>query len=179
MGFRVSWIARSGVATSELLAVSKRAVTGERHDFPDTGWYLLALPSTESQPWVVLIADGSDHFAELDGSHAQELSKPDAETIYFWCSDTVMATEIVGFKNGAETWSVQYDCDDKSKQPAMTGDVPEIAHEVLARLTAKQQADSEVDYIYDLTAELGRLLVGFRHDTDVQLDDPKPFQVLG
>jgi hypothetical protein len=178
MGFRVSWIAQAGVATDQLLAISKRAVTGERHDFPDTGWYLLGLPNPEAQSWVVLIADGSDHFADLEKSDAQELSKRGASTIYFWCSDTVMATEIVRFDNGNEVWSIQYDCDDTAKQPAMNGDVPAVANEILARLTEQQQADTGADYIYDLTAELGRLLVGFRHDMDVQTDDPEPFQVL-
>lgn len=178
MGFRVSWIAQARVATDQLLEAANRAVTGERHDFPDTGWYLLELPNAEAQPWVVLIADGSDHFAELDASDAQELSKGGYETIYFWCSDTVMATEIVAFNNGIENWSVQYDCDDTSKQPTMNGNVPAVANEIFARLKAQQQADSSADYVYDLTAELGRLLVGFRHDMDVQQDDPEPFQVL-
>lgn len=178
MGFRVSWIAQAGVATDQLVETSKRAVTGERHDFPDIGWYLLELPNAEAQPWVVLIADGSDHFAELDASDAQELSKGGTATIYFWCSDTVMATEIVSFNNGIETWSVQYDCDDTSKQPAMNGDIPAVANEVLARLRAQQQTDTGADYVYDLTAELGRLLVGFRHDMDIQVGDPEPFQVL-
>lgn len=137
MGFRISWIALSGVTTEELLATSNRDFTGERHDFPDTGWYLLELPNPESKPWVVLIADGSDHFAELDAADAQELSESGAETIYCWCSDTVMATEIVGFKNGAETWSVHYDCEHKSKQPAISDDVPAVAKEILTCLTAQ------------------------------------------
>jgi hypothetical protein len=90
-----------------------------------------------------------------------------------------MATELVCFKNGVEVWSIQYDCEDKTKQPAMNGSVPQIAHEILEILRTKQQADEDADYIYDLTAESGRSLVGFRHDMDIKIDDPEPFQVLG
>lgn len=178
MGFRVSWIARSGTSTDELLSVSHRNLTQERHDFPDVGWYLLELPSTVQSPWALLIAEGSENFADLDASHAQSLSTGGVETLQFWCSDSVMATELVCFKDGAEAWSIQYDCGDKTKQPAMNGNEPQIAHEILEGLRTKQQADDGADYIYDLTAELGRSLVGFRHDTDLEIDDPEPFQLL-
>lgn len=173
MGFRVSWIARSGTSTRELLELSGRTVSTERHEFPDVGWYLLELPA-----WVVLIADGTENYSGLNGGHAQALSKGNCETIFFWCSDTVMATDLACFRDGAEVWSIQYDCGDQLKRPAMNGDVPKIAHEILADLRMKQVADDGADYVYDLTAELGRRLVGFRHDTDLEGYDPEPFQVL-
>jgi hypothetical protein len=179
MGFRVSWIARCGTSTVELLRVSDRNLSGERHEFPDVGWYLLELPSDSQPPWVLLIADGSENYADLSASHAQSLSKGGNETLYFWCSDTVMATELLCFKDGTEAWSIRYDCADKTKQPAMNGEVPQIAHEVLRDLRTKQRADDGADYIYDLTAELGRSLIGFRHDADLEIDDPEPFEVLG
>jgi len=152
-------------------------LSGERHEFPDVGWYLLELPSDES-PWVLLIADGSENFADLSASHAQSLSKGGNQTLYFCCSDTVMVTELLFFKDGAEVWSIQYDCGDKTKQPAINGDAPQITHEILKELRTKQQTDDGADYIYDITAELGRSIVGFRHDADVEIDDPEPFQLL-
>lgn len=178
MGFRISWIARAGTSTRELLDISGRSLSGECHEFPEGGyWYLLELLDDET-PWVVLIADGSENYEDLSPSHAESLSKGGNETLFFWCSDTVMITDLHAFKDGAEVWSIQYDCGNKTKQPAMIGDVPEIAHEILEDLRRQQQADSEADYIYDLTTELGHRLVGFRHDTDLELDDPDPFQLL-
>lgn len=179
MGFRVSWVARSGASTGELLCVAGRGLTGERHEFPDVGWYLLELPGGDRPPWVLLIADGTENYLELGTGHAQALSTGGNETLYFTCSDTVMATELFCFKDGKENWSVRYDCADKAKQPAMSGDVPEIASEILRDLQIKQQADGGADYIYDVTAEVGRRLVGFRHDLEPETDDPAPFQVLG
>ena len=178
MGFRVSWIARAGTSTDELLQVSRRRLTGERHEFPDVGFYLLELPDKDPHAWVVLIADGSDNYAELDDSLAQTLSLGGNETLYFWCSDTVMVTELVCFKNGTISWSIEYNCEVETQRPAMTGDVPSIVHEILANLRSQQQQDDGADYIYDLTAEVGRRLVGFRHDMDPETDDPEPFQVL-
>ncbi|TXI10150.1 MAG: hypothetical protein E6Q76_04515 [Rhizobium sp.] len=179
MGFRVSWIARRGESAAELLGVSGRALTGERHEFPDVGWYLLELPGKGERGWVLLIADGTEHFLELGAADAEALSVGGQETVFFTCSDTVMATELRCFRDGREAWSVQYDCGDKTKQPAMSGAVPPIAIEILRTLRETQSADGGADYIYDLTAELGRQVVGFRHDTDVESDDPAPFQLLG
>ncbi len=178
MGFRVSWLARSGTSTEELLQVSGRNLNGERHEFPDVGWYLLELPHAPAGPWVVLIADGTENFGDLEAAQAQALSRGGQETLHFWCSDTVMATELACFKNGAEAWSIHYDCSDQTKRPAMHGDVPQLAHEILQDLRTKQEADADADYIYDITAEVGRSLIGFRHDTDLEIDDPQPFQVL-
>jgi hypothetical protein len=178
MGFRVSWIARSGTSTKELLEASGRSLTGERHEFPDVGFYLLELPKPVGGSWAVLIADGSDNFAELDESQAQSLSKGGNETLYFWCSDTVMVTELKCFIDGAVVWSIEYNCEDTARLPAIRSDVPAVANEILVDLRAKQRADDGADFIYDLTAEVGRRLVGFRHDMDPVTDDVEPFQVL-
>ena len=179
MGYRVSWIARAGRSRDELLRASGRRLTGERHDFPDVGWYLLELCAPGSPDWVLLIADGSEHFLKLEAPTAQALSADGAMIVHFWCSDTVMASEIMCFESGEEVWSVQYDCSDESAQPAFHGQVPEAAFGLLAKLRAKQEESDGGDYLYDLTAEIGRTLTGFRHDTELKLADPLPFQVLG
>lgn len=180
MGYRVSWIARLGTSTKELLDFAQRTVTGERHEFPDVGWYLLELPHVVGSAWVLLIADGSENYGDLDPSDAEALSKDGNETLYFCCSDTVMATYLMCYKDGAQVWAIEYDCKDQS-EPAFKGKVPSIAHQILNELRAEQQAECDfgADYQYDLTAELGRRLVGFRHDVDLEIEDPEPFQVLG
>ena len=178
MGFRVSWIARRGSSTAELLKAANRYPTGERHDFPDIGCYLVELPGDDNAPWVMLIASGTDNFADLADESARLLSEDGSETIYFWCSDTVMSTELVCFRNGTESWSVKYDCETGTDRPELKGDLPAVAHEILAKLIAQQDASADADYIYDMTAELGLALTGFRHDQDLELNDPEPFQIL-
>jgi len=138
----------------------------------------LELPKSDGNPWVVLIADGSDNYTVLDDAQAQSLSTDGNETLCFWCSDTVMATELKCFKNGSVVWSIEYDCEDETKRPSLLGDPPSVANEILSDLRTRQETDDGADYLYDLTAELGRRLVGFRHDIDAETDDPEPFQVL-
>ena len=186
MGFRVAWIARAGESLQELLSVSDRTLTGECHDFPERGWYLLEIRRADRQSWVVLIADGSDNFCDLSESQAQTLSENSNETIFFCCTDTAMATRLTLFKNGSLSWSIDYECSNKQRLPVMKGVVPEVTHEILKDLRAKQQVEDlqpnsnfACDHIYDLTAELGWRLVGFRHDTDLEVGDPRPFQLLG
>jgi hypothetical protein len=178
MGFNVSWIARSGESTKELLDACGRRPTGERHGAPDVGFYLLELPRGVRDAWVVLIADGYENVADLNALLASSLSEQGNETLYFWCSDTVMATELACFQSGELVWSIQYDCDDEAKQPAIDGNIPPITREILADLRANQRDDSDADYVYSLAAQLGRRLLGFHHAMRVDTDDPKPFQVL-
>ena len=178
MGFRVSWIARRGASTGELIDTSGRALTGERHDFPDVGFYLLELPDAADAPWVVLIADGSENFDKLDENHARALSDGGNETLFFWCSDTVMATELICFKDGTMRWAIRYSCEEEDMQPLIEGEVTEVAHEILARLRESGKADGGADYIYELTMDLGLQLVGFRHDMGTRTGETDPFQVL-
>ena len=178
MGYRVSWIARSGTSTEELLKLAGRSPSGERHDFPDVGFYLLELPNRPNGAWSVLIADGSENYGALEESHAQALSSQGAEVLYFWCSDTVMATELACYRSGALAWSLRYDCEDEGKRPAIGGKPPAVVQQVHVRLREQQEADPEADYIYELTADVGRTLVGFRHDMDPDTEEEEPFQVL-
>jgi hypothetical protein len=178
MGFRVSWIARTGYSTEELLSVLGHAPSGERDEFADVGHYLLEMPGNDP-PCVLLIASGTDHFMDLRADHAEMLSRDDHECIYFVCSDTVMITELRSFRDGKEAWSIVYNCSDETMQPAMHGDVPEIAHTFLRDLQAKEAEGDGGDYLYELTGDVGQYLVGFRHDRDLVSDDPAPFQHLG
>ena len=179
MGYRVAWIARAGTSKDELLEVSGRELTGERHDFPDVGNYLVELPEVVERPWVVLLADGSANYSSLNESTAQAISNNSNETIYFWCSDTVMSTELIGYRDGVQQWSIQYgDVDGKRKQPSLQGDVPDVVPRVLKELQAKQAANDGADYLYELTADVGLRLVGLRHDIDLETGEPDPFQVL-
>ncbi len=181
MGFRVSWVARRGSSSAELLDAVGCKLTGERHKFPDVGFYLLQLPGDEDGPWSVLIADGSENFTSLSSTHAESQSLG-GESIYFWCSDTSMSTEMSCHRNGRRVWAIEYDCEDEKKRPLLDGDIPPVAKTLLAALEDEQRVSDEegggADHIYDLTAALGRALVGFRHDADAETDDPEPYQVL-
>ena len=77
-------------------------------------------------------------------------------------------------------WSVRYDCEQNDRQPLIQGPVPEQITSVLeaAREQAAADGDEDVDFMFDVTANLGRALVGFRYDMTPEVDDALPFQVL-
>lgn len=181
MGFRVSWIARRGSSTSELLAAVGASATGEREEFPDVGWYLVHLESEARGAWTLLLADGSDNFGELDDSIAQSLSMGGAHTLFFWCSDTTMSTQLFAFHNGTLAWSIGHDAEEGGL--ALEGALPPEAEAIVSEHTRAQQeadaAEEGVDHLYEVTADLGRALTGFRHDVDPEgVADEAPFEVL-
>jgi hypothetical protein len=155
--------------------------TGRRCDLPDLGFYLLEVPEAEKGPWSIVIADGSDFFAELTEELAHDASEG-GEVLYFWCSDTTMNSEIVCLRDRRVIWAIRYDCEGSSPQPKLEGEVPNDAQEVLdSMLEAQRESDEagdDVDHLYEITALAGRIWTGFKHDAGANCEDPEPFQVL-
>jgi len=178
MGFKVSWIARAGTSTTEILSVLKLDATSNRSKYLDVGFHLLETHSADGDPWVILVADGYESINELDQEKALSLSLFGSDVLYFCCLDTVMATDIKYFSKGANLWSIEYNSEEEAAHPSLTGDYPAVTNKLLSFLRARQEADSEADYIYELTTEVGRHLTGFRHDEDPDTDERYPFVVL-
>lgn len=172
MGFRISWVASQGITADEFLRTADKQRTKKRDEIPDLAWYLLELP-----PWELILADGRDNYRDLGRTYAKNLSAGGRETLFFRCSDTFMKTDLRCYRDGQEAWSIIYKSDEETKDPTLNGEVPDMVHEILTQLKAKQ-VDDDADHMYELTAEVGLALTGFRHDTDPETDDPRPFQVL-
>lgn len=174
MGYSVTWIASSGGSAEALISASQRQRTGERIRNPSDGYYLLELAGT---PWVILIAYGTEYLENLDSELARSLSDGGGETLRFCCCDSVMATQLECFKSGSMVWSVDYDCEDE-EAPVITGDAPPMTRDLLKDLVTQQEAEPTVDFVYELTAELGSELIGFRHDQSPPEGRTAAFQVL-
>lgn len=172
MGFRTTWVASLTVPADEMVRAADRKLTKKREEIPDIGWYLLTLA-----PWNLVVADGRDNYRDLGRTYAKNLSAGGRETLFFRCSDTFMKTDLRCYRDGQEAWSIIYKSDEETKEPTLNGEVPEMVPEILAQLKAKQEQDG-ADHMYELTAEVGLALTGFRHDTDPETSDPRPFQVL-
>ncbi|HVJ16860.1 MAG TPA: hypothetical protein VM686_15575 [Polyangiaceae bacterium] len=173
-------MARRGSSTQELLEATGTTVTGQRDEFPDVGFYLLEINGDAQGSWAILIADGSENFGALTGGDAQALSSDGAETLYFSCSDTTMTTELSCYRAGRRIWGIDYDPDEGCVE--FEGAMPQVAEQIRADLEARQDAADEAndsaDHIYELTAEVGRALTGFRHDRTLDCAESTPFQVL-
>lgn len=175
MGFRSSWIARRGTSTTELLTQTGFAPTGERWEYSDVGVQLVVIPEGERGPWSILVASGTQHFTEIRDEDARAVSRS-SEALFFWCSDTTMATELSCWRDGRPAWRIAYSCE--IGEPQQDGDVPPEAEAILERLRAAQAKRDGADHLYELTAEVGRSLTGFRHDQDVVTGEPSPYRVL-
>ena len=174
MGYKVSWLARSGDSGKELISASRRKPTGELVPTPSNGYQLIELTDTS---WVVLLTDGAEYLEDLDAEMAQSLSEGGCEILRFWCSDTIMATQLECYREGVRVWSIGYDCEE-TEALVIEGEVPPITHDLLKTLVAKQRADPEVDFVYELTAKLGSELTGFRHDQSLGKGSPPAFRAL-
>ena len=139
------------------------------------GWYLLEMPEPA---WTILIADGSDNYAKLDETLAQHFSDEGNETLFFWCSDTTMTSQLICFRDGKKVWSIDFDCEKVGQELQLTGDLPSVVQETLDELKESEPDDEDEAVGYELPMDVGRKLTGFRHDMDVEIDDDEPFQVL-
>lgn len=175
MGFRVSWLAHAAISPNLLLQLIDSEPKGERHDFPDVGWYLLEMPDPA---WTILIADGTDNFAKLNERIAQGFSCGGNETLFFWCSDTTMTSQLMCFRNGTKAWSIDFDCEDTTQALRLSGDLPDVVRETLSEMKGLESDEEDGAEGYDLPADVGRKLTGFRHDMDVDHDEDEPFQLL-
>jgi len=161
------------------------APAGEREEFLDIGWYLLDLSAQAPNAWTLLLAHGSESFAELADDHAEALSAGGHDTLYFWCSDTVMCSAISAYHNGACRWSVEYDCEEDGG-PKIHGDPPQLVHTLDRKVRDDQRVEDAkeaaeptsfgaADVLYGLTAKIGEALTSFNHSPWPQPDED-PFE---
>jgi hypothetical protein len=175
MGYALGWVAVQGGradAIHEKLGVLR---TGTREDVPEApvvgailpnGWYLVAVQRGEHLLGDALLSDLSA------GTHA----------IACFVEEHVMYSASVGWSDGRKMWSVVHDSEQAAGHLAVDGSVPADFSQIRATQEAKQrtedEADAEVDYIFDVPIDLAKALTGFRHDESVAGSDPAPFEVL-
>jgi len=178
MGHHCSWIATRGLALGEALGRLGLVRTGQS-DEPvcDPGLYAVVLP----RDWLVVVADGEDYTSYLRDEHAVELSRH-AETLFFLTDDTSMGTYLGAFARGTCTWELSYDGAHGVAAPTIIGAPPAPVWTQLAAARRRQAdaggVDASVDCMYDVAADAGRDLIGFRHDVSLADGDVLPIQRL-
>jgi hypothetical protein len=138
----------------------------------DPGHYAVNTP----QGFLVVMGDGSDESETVQPDHAAALSEG-GEAIFFTCSDTTMCTTIAGFRDGNQIWS--FDHQGSDEPPTVTGAPPELVRAIVDEVVGEQdEADDDVDVIYDAAARIGLAITGFRHDQTLWSGDILPIHVL-
>lgn len=162
----------------DVFARLKFAVAGELHEAVyDTGLY-----AVDVDGWLVVIGDGWDFMNLVEREQAARLSDR-GEVLFLYTDDTPMRAEITSFVGGTEAWSIAYDGSDGAGTPEVAGLLPDGAQALLAEAREAQAAaggaSADVDHIYGVVADLGRQLVGFRHDETLSEGAHRPVFQLG
>lgn len=173
MGFKVAWIAVRGKPIERVLEDLALERTGEFEEFP------------EGEYAIVTMADGVvvvvNNFTMGDFILAEPLDrvKRDADIVTCYVNESTMMSQIEGFWNGEELWSVTHDCENGIDHLEVTGEPPAPFVAIRDNLREQQASTSEkVDYLFDVAAALGEALCGYRHDKDVEGMGEKPFEIL-
>jgi hypothetical protein len=144
---------------AEVLARMKLVVTNEIEDeIFDTGLYAFDIGA-----WLVIFGDGWDCMDLITRRDASRLSNK-GEVLYLYTDDTPMAAEITSFVDGRVKWSIVYDGGDGPSRPTTEGTLPSEAKRLITAAEKAQKGVRDVDHVYDVIAELGHAIVGFRHD---------------
>lgn len=86
------------------------------------------------------------------------------EALFFETHDSSMCVELFHYTDGVQDWGLSYDGMNGVSEPRVFGDPPPAVKEVIDRQRAAQAAETDADHMYEIAPEVGRLLIGFRHD---------------
>lgn len=163
MGYRCRWLATRTSDRADVLKRSGFEVTAElTEEVYDPGLY-----AVDVDGWLVVVGDGWDFKDALEPALAARLSDR-GEVIFVCTDDSPMCADVASFTLGTAAWSLSYDGSNGVSEPKIAGNLPDAAQGALATAREQQRvaggAEAGVDHIYDAVAEIGRALVGFRHD---------------
>lgn len=178
MGYRCTWIASRGGSGDTILSELHLTRESQSNEAVcDPGIYGLTLPAG----WYLAIGDGSPHMDYLHEEQAAALSHA-GDVLFFYTHDTVMTTRLASYQRGGLTWAITYDGLNGISDPEIEGTPPQSAPDTLRTLHSKQAAaggrGADTDFIYGLTAEVARMLIGFRHDQTLADGEIVPIDVL-
>jgi hypothetical protein len=174
MGWSLSWAAVRGGTRDVVCSVTGLRPIGQREEVPESNIVCANLPSG----WFLVLFNRK----EIKDHVLEKLSKC-GELVYCSVEDHVMCTTASGWANGKRNWRITHDGqEDKTFDLKVEGDPPAGFEKLRKALFAKQEAatgeDADVDYVYDLPADLAKELTGFRHDHDTPGLPDDAFEVL-
>ncbi len=187
MGFSQSWVAVKGKSPESILDFLRLKPTSEHEEFPESIFVSMNL----EDGWYLVVANKYGGFAPgfllekkliaaLEQKN-QQLST-DCELVACDLEEHVMVSRISGWKNGQKIWCIFHDAQENIEHLKIDGNPPEIFDKIRNRLIDEQEKaggqTSDVDYFFDIPIELGKTLIGYRHDEDIDAQGDKHFSVL-
>jgi hypothetical protein len=93
------------------------------------------------------------------------------ELVSCFVEDHVMFSSASGWSRGMQGWKILHDCEEGRYHRDVSGNPPPTLTEFRERLRQEQDAaggeKADVDFIYDVPAEVAKSLTGFRHHQDI------------
>jgi hypothetical protein len=173
MGYSLSWAAVKKGNAEAIHSILGLNASNTFEEIPESEVDGTSLPSG----WYLVLFNQE----EMDDAILKKLSDL-GEVVYCFVEDHVMFSCASGWENGQCVWSVTHDCNLGRYHLQVGGIAPPFLENIRAKLVAKQDAaggeKANVDYIYDVAAELAKNLTGFRHDQDTPGMAGNAFQVL-
>lgn len=173
MGYALSWAAQRNGTLETICSSCNLRPTGEREEIPESNVVSAEIPSG----WQLVLYNR----AEIDDQLLAKLSAG-GEVVSCFVEDHVMFSSASGWVHRKQVWKVFHDCEKGRYHLEIAGAPPPALADVQKRLIEKQDAaggdKADVDYIYDIPAELAKTLTGFRHDEDIQGGNGDVFLVL-
>jgi hypothetical protein len=173
MGYSLSWAALKGGNLQTACAALGLRETGKREEIAEsrivgarlpTGWYVVVFSRTE-----------------IEDETLKKLSQA-GEVVGCFVEDHVMVSWASGWREGNKVWSVVHDGENGRFHLDVKGEAPAELKGSAEGLIIKQQAEggekADVDYVYDVPAEVAKKLTGFRHDQDIPGMSGDVFTVL-
>jgi hypothetical protein len=176
MGFAISWLAVSGKDPQQVLQELQLHRTGETEEFPESPVSAAQLPTG----WFLVFANRFGSPLVADGS-LQQLSSG-CTVISCQVEEHVMFSSATCYSNGEANWHVAHDAQESIYHLSVSGDLPSEFKEIYSSLKQEQDDSggdkSDVDYIHDVPVSLAKAVTSFRHDQDIQVVSPEPFEIL-
>jgi len=173
MGYSLSWAALKNGTLETICSACNLRPTGEREKFPESK----VVAADISTGWHVVLYNRY----EVDDQVLAKLSTG-GEVVSCFVEDHVMFSSASGWVHGKQVWRIFHDCEKGRYHLDVAGTPPAALAEIQNRLVEEQKAaggeKADVDYIYEIPAELAKTLTSFRHDEDFQGADGDVYQAL-
>lgn len=162
MGYSLSWAALKGGALQVICDACNLHPTGRREEIAESKIDAAEIPGG----WYLVLFNQQ----EIDDRLLARLSAQ-GEVVSCFVEDHVMYSSAAGWNRGRQVWKVFHDCEKGRYHLDVAGAPPPELKEIRERLRQGQDAaggeKADVDFIYDIPAEVAKSLTGFRHDQDM------------
>ncbi|MGB0928619.1 MAG: hypothetical protein ACPGVA_15510 [Pikeienuella sp.] len=175
MGFRIAYLlAQTDVETAIAAFGLTETATGREAPFGEAELWAMHLNKTG---WTVIWAEDELFFFDQK-KRVSALSKT-TPVISCIVNETVMASTAMGWRGGAEIWSVHHQGDgDDIRHLNISGMPPPLLDDLRTRADKAQAEDETGDHFFDVPLKLAAMETGFRYDAVLSPEDASTYHVL-